>query len=626
MNESRIKEDANKCLYISDNVKVGDHASYLINNTYEKVYHLLIKDDVNNELKHNYRLTFKDINNLSETDELLLTGIIEPLKDEYEDTWDILYNLIDNLNEKTKCKIDYHQDIDDELILNWVSELENKITINKEQIENEKQVNLIQSIMADISLILNKVNGTDEFGNPLNPKRLNKGDLAEYLAKYLSLKYGLILRSNVNTPHLLNKGNNCYELTNNEEILSLIANDFGHNTISMKDTKKALDYIDNRPKPNYNIIRFNNCIYDMKKHDMIKLDNPTLPYFDIYFNYNQNAKGELIQQFLYSSLEDENKVKGLLELIGYLFTVGNKENIIICFIGKGGSGKSVLSNILRHLFKRVSNLPIHNLNKDHDLMSLENNLLNICNDTDNKKIKDNGTFKQITGGDSVYINPKYRDPYVMPPEEVPYFIIVGNHFPQFENLEIPIIERLMLVEFKKGFRNTDNQNKNLFDDIIENDDNIEWLIHSSLEAYKDIVINNKSFTLKKSTNENLDLYNKHSNPLKWIVKKLIVFDDSYIPTSDINEYDLTNYITCYISVDELKQSILTFANNEGLDIGLTDNNNLSTNRLTNSIKSAFNLWALNDSIGYDYKPIQKQEHNKRSMVYPNIKFKGDHKI
>lgn len=614
-----MKENNNKkYLYTSNGYKTSKESIYLINNTYDELYYLIIKDDENNELLHKYKLTFKNSNELSENDELLLTGMISPY-DEYNDPATIIYDLIDELNYN--IKYDIHM-VTDQTILDYVSQLEDKIIIDEKRKEYEKRFDLIQSIKHDISLILNKIRGKDEYGNLLNPNNLNRSDLSGYLAKYLNLNYGLVLRSNVNTPHLLNDDNNCYELTDHETILKLLGNDFGHNTISMKETINALDFIDNRIKPKYNIIRFNNCVYDMQKHEKIVLNEPTLPYFDIYFNYNPNAKGELIQQFLYSSL-NENQVKGLLELIGYLFTVGNKENIIICFIGKGGSGKSVLSNILRHLFKRVSNLPIHNLNKDYEISILENKLLNICNDTDNKKIKDNGTFKQITGGDSLHINPKFRQPYIMPPEEVPYFIIVGNQFPQFENLEIPIIERLMLVEFKKGFRGTKNQNKNLFNDIIGNDDNIEWLIYNSLEAYKDIDSNNKSFTLKKSTNENLDLYNKHSNPLLWIVKKLIIFDEDNLTTSEINEHDLTNHMTCYISVEELKQNILTYANNEGLDIGLTENNNLSTNRLTNTIKSAFSLWDMKYNLGFEYKPIRKREGNNRYYVYPNIRFKND---
>lgn len=58
----------------------------------------------------------------------------------------------------------------------------------------------------------------------------------------------------------------------------------------------------------------------------------------------------------------------------------------------------------------------------------------------------------------------------------------------------------------------------------------------------------------------------------------------------------------------------------GLDI-TNENNTISTTKLTKTIKSAFNLWSLNDNYGYDYKPIQKQKNNNRYYVYPNVKFK-----
>ena len=437
----------------------------LINNEYTENTKIIIYSN-NNDFIKNYALNINNIDDIGLTDINLITEILKNYCENNGEAYNIFSELLETLTENIENEYPNIYNENYKLILyEYIKEteyLKNKLATDK----NLSLERFIDEAWENIRIILDKV--TDK---EINPKKLGKSDLSEYLAKYLNLKYGLILRSNVNTPHLLNPDNNCYELTNTETLLSILANDFGHNTISMKEVIKALDYIDNRPKPKYNIIRFDNCVYDMAKHEVIKLTSPQLPYYDIYFNYNPKAKGELIREFLYSSL-NEMQVQGLLELIGYLFTVGNKENIIICFIGKGGSGKSVLSNILRHLFKRVSNLPIHNLNKEHELMALEDNLLNICNDTDNKKIKDNGTFKQLTGGDSLHINPKYRQPYIMPPEEVPYFIIVGNQFPQFENLEIPIIERLMLIEFKKGFRNTKAQKKNLYDDIIADDDNI----------------------------------------------------------------------------------------------------------------------------------------------------------
>lgn len=600
-------------IYNSKELRINENSIYLINNSYKKEINVCILNN-NDTLENHYKVPI-DIYNISKNDENLIKSMLKPYinNNDLDKCYDdLIIDLMENIHDENI------NTTDNNIIKSIITDEKNYIKKIEKQKKEKKGNKIIQNIESDIIVILDKLRGKDKDGEELNPKNLNRADLSEYLAKYLSLKYGLILRSNVNTPHLLNPDNNCYELTDNETLLNLIANDFGHNTVSMKEVTKALDYIDNRPKPKYNIVRFDNCIYDMDKHEVTKLNEPLLPYFDIYFNYNPNAKGELIQQFLYSSL-NEKQVKGLLELIGYLFTVENKENIIICFIGKGGSGKSVLSNLLRHLFKRVSNLPIHNLNKDHEISILENKLLNICNDTDNKKIKDNGTFKQLTGGDSLHINPKYRMPYIMPPQEVPYFIIVGNQFPQFENLEIPIIERLMLVEFKKGFRNTKEQNKNLYDDIIENNDNIEWLIYNSLKAYKEMVINNKEFILRKSTHETLDLYNKHTNPLKWIVKKLIEFDDTLLIEENIEELDLNNY-NYYISVDDLKQEIITYADLQGLDI-TNENNSISTNKLTNTIKSAFNLWSLNDNYGYDYKSIQRQKQGNRYYVYPNVKFK-----
>ena len=601
-------------LNISNLIKTSvDNSILLLNDEYDKKTSLMIiKDD---EVKKTKYLNGAYLNNLSINESNLLIDFIKPYCKDKTEAYAILSELIETLYINNEYG---YIETDNNLILNLYED-NLKIIVDKKY--NDKILydkNRIRLLQIDISTILNKVSGKDENGESLNPKKLNRSDLSEYLAKYLSLKYGLILRSNVNTPHLLKPDNNCYELTDTETILSILANDFGHNTIAMKEVMKALDYIDNRPKPKYNIIRFNNCVYDMATHEVIELTSPQLPYYDIYFNYNPKAKGELIREFLYSSL-NEMQVQGLLELIGYLFTVGNKENIIICFIGKGGSGKSVLSNILRHLFKRVSNLPIHNLNKDHEISILENKLLNICNDTDNKKIKDNGTFKQLTGGDSLHINPKYRQPYIMPPEEVPYFIIVGNQFPQFENLEIPIIERLMLLEFKKGFRNTKNQKKNLYEDIIADDDNIEWLIYNSLQAYKEIAINHKNFTLKKTTKENLDLYNKHTNPLKWIVKKLIEFDFSLLIENDFDEKSQKKY-NYYISVDDLKHSIIDYAEKEGLDI-TNENDNISTYKLTKTIKSVFNLWSLKDKYNYDYNPERKQVDTSRINVYPNLKYK-----
>ena len=601
--------------YISNSVNIEQYSIYLMFDGSNNIYNLIILEKINNNINillnkqkkcTNFdELTLKDTN-------LLMSWIDEIINiKKINDSYIIINQLIDDINNKIDNNI--YTDLNNTDILTFLKEKENKISEEKEKLKLKKQISFTEQ---DIKIILNRVHGKDENGIDLNPKNLKRSDLPEFLAKYLSLKYGLILRSNVNTIHILNTENNCYEAIDNETLLKIVANDFGHNTISIKELIKSYDYINQRLKPSYNIIRFNNCIYDTNTRQIIKLTSPQLPYYDIYFNYNKEVKGELIQQFLYTSL-DSQQVKGLLELIGYLFTVGNKENIILCFIGKGGGGKSVLSNILSHLFKKVSYLPIHNLNKNHEISILENKFINICNDTDNKPIEDNGTFKQISGDDNILINPKYRQPYIMPLEEIPKFIIVGNHFPRFKKLEVPIIQRLLLIEFKRSFRNTKEQKKNLLTDIINDNDNIEWLIYNSLQAYDNLISNGHNFILRRSYENNLNLYNKHSNPLKWIINELFIFDMDNINIKDYADYDLINYY--YLSVDEVKETIKNYADNNGLDI--SEDNNITTKQLTNTIKSTFDLWSLKDNYGIDYKPIQKQRDYRRFYIYENLKLK-----
>ena len=112
---------------------------------------------------------------------------------------------------------------------------------------------------------------------------------------------------------------------------------------------------------------------------------------------------------------------------------------------------------------------------------------------------------------------------------------------------------------------------------------------------------------------------KHTNPLKWIVKKLIEFDFSLLIENDFDEKSQKKY-NYYISVDDLKHSIIDYAEKEGLDI-TNENDNISTYKLTKTIKSVFNLWSLKDKYNYDYNPERKQVDTSRINVYPNLKYK-----
>lgn len=85
--------------------------------------------------------------------------------------------------------------------------------------------------------------------------------------------------------------------------------------------------------------------------------------------------------------------------------------------------------------------------------------------------------------------------------------------PAFKKIEKAIIERIGIIEFHVKFRGTEKEDKHLEKKIIESKEDIEWLIYNSLEAYKNMCLNDTDFNFRVDETTTLELLNKHSNPL-----------------------------------------------------------------------------------------------------------------
>ena len=89
----------------------------------------------------------------------------------------------------------------------------------------------------------------------------------------------------------------------------------------------------------------------------------------------------------------------------------------------------------------------------------------------------------------------------MPKEEVPDFLTVCNNFPRFaKGFDMQIIQRIIIFEFLNQFRGTDKQNKNLLDEILADPQEIEYLLYNGIEAYKDMILNDRDFKARLSEN------------------------------------------------------------------------------------------------------------------------------
>lgn len=572
-----------------------------------------------------------DIKNVDEFDDLkwTITSNSQLLHHELElpeqEAQELLEYIFTQLNNTMECDIDYSNDELSQDMLEYttthlIKELGEPDKVIWDKIQGYKQ-DLANTNISDLRarIITNLRNG----------KAQRKTQ--QMLADYLSSKYGIILRKHTGDIYKLdNKG---YTYLTHDDLVLLLKDDLGANIVHDDDIKKALGYISDRLEPEHNIVKFKNCLFDMQELKVINPDKPVFTLIESKYNYNPEAKSTILKEFLYSSLaretpeETKQAVQGVKEVVGYFFTSGNKYNLFPVCTGVSGGGKSVFTNILTNIFgkDKIADLSLQEMeNNTHSTSSLANKHLNFIRDSDNTTIENNSFIKQLTGNEEIQVNPKHKNPYILPKEEVPKTMMICNSIPLFKVYEQALIERLLIIEFLVKFRGTPKQDPELEAKIIADPEEIEWLIYESVQAYKDKEANKEPFILKITDEETRELIDKHTNPLNHLVRQLIAKHD---PLAYETEKALLRDRFKPVIANDLALALVHLANILGLDIPLDRNNQVSKRKLLSTIKTEFDLWEgelIRDKENQDKfimrnYTTQPEKVNKTSVrVYPNL--------
>ena len=458
------------------------------------------------------------------------------------------------------------------------------------------------------------------------------------LAKYLSKKYGIILRKNTGDIYKLDGMG--YTHLNHDDLVIMLKDDFGSNIVHDEDIIKALGYISQRLEPQYNIVKFKDCLYNMDEGKVIDPTEPIFTLIESPYRYNPNATSTILKKFLESSLEKKTEsgkvdaeetaktIKGVMQIIGYFFTSGNKYNIMPICTGVGGSGKTVFTNILTEIFgkDRIADLSLQEMEKNiHGTSSLVNKHLNFIRDSDDSMIENISFIKQITGNEQMQVNPKYKNPYVLPKEEVPKTMLICNSIPRFKVYKEELIIRFVVIEFLNKFRGTDKQNPNLEKEILEDDEEIEWLIYQSLEAYKEIT-KLTDFNLKLNNEDTMELIEKHTEPLNHLLSMLIEKHDPKAWDTEIKITGDDGKTPIY--TDDLSKVMIKQSEILGLSIPLKKDK-IPPRKLMSAIKTEFDLWdgeivGIRGDDGRIHEVNRKyitqpyRRNNKTARIYPNL--------
>lgn len=166
------------------------------------------------------------------------------------------------------------------------------------------------------------------------------------------------------------------------------------------------------------------------------------PVFDHYMNdLCSNQDGKI----------DEEKKAVLQEYMGLILSNVKVHRTKLCLVLwslMGNSGKTQLLNLVGELLggDRIANIPIQHMNEESKfaLGSLIGKRMISIGDQTSSEIKDSSVFKQLTGGDSVKVEPKGKQPFYY---QFPGGIAIAcNNLPTFtDDKGGHLFERLCIV-------------------------------------------------------------------------------------------------------------------------------------------------------------------------------------
>lgn len=342
------------------------------------------------------------------------------------------------------------------------------------------------------------------------------------LMSIIKSKYTMVTDVVTSRPYLYFKKMNAWKDIKEESFFfrELVAEETGF--IPLDDDMKILyQYVRNPVREDSDWVNFKNGSVNTETGEF---RNPTDELFTqtwIRFNYNPDANGEYIERVLREILCDEKdgdkKYKFFLQMLGYLFTGGNKHNRMFFLTGGGANGKSTLMHLINEIFEGYTTaVQLQDLSRTFGLQPLLGKKVNLVYDLSSKALTDIGTIKAITGEDRVAIDRKFESTVSV--KLGTKILATGNILPKVDESNYAFFRRVVHLELKNTFTTPD---RNIHSKISNDIDGIEWVIYNAIQEYQKVSKDGWAIDEEMASVE--DSYNRLSDPLHWICER--VFED-----------------------------------------------------------------------------------------------------
>lgn len=237
--------------------------------------------------------------------------------------------------------------------------------------------------------------------------------------------------------------------------------------------------------------------------------------------FDPEAKCPKFEAFLKQVFQgDTERIANVQEAMGDGLENKNRTQKAYFLYGTGSNGKSVLAEVLTHLYgkQNVASVPLDKLDTRFGFQNLPGKIANISTENELRAF-DTQNFKAITGGDFVEVEQKYKTAFSL--KLICTLFILTNQLPPTKDTSYGYIRRIRAIPFDVKFKHQEESsesssennvqvaNRNLVNELLEE---LEGILIFALEGLKRLKENNYELTSSKACDALLDRYIKVINP------------------------------------------------------------------------------------------------------------------
>lgn len=237
--------------------------------------------------------------------------------------------------------------------------------------------------------------------------------------------------------------------------------------------------------------------------------------------YDDEVEPETYDEFVTEITRREADAKTLNELLGNCLMSNYQYEYVLFLFGEGANGKSTWISTVRELLGRenTSSETLQRLAENRfSTARLQGKMANVAEDLPSTKISDMGKIKDLSGGGMVPAERKNKDPFDF--RNRAKLIFAANKPPVLGETTWAVKRRLAPVYLPNRFvddpdPNDDHQKQREYglDDELTTDEELTGILNRALDGL-DRLRENGDISLTESPEERLDLYQRHSDPIK----------------------------------------------------------------------------------------------------------------